>query len=175
MSTYFVQGSTMDAIADAINAKTGGSSALTPAQMVTAIGAISGGFPLSGVKMASGSFTVASPAGGSITINHGLSKTPFMVIVMPTENALISTNKNLGGVGISCKQPVNNKYYAGARFYSNADKHAYSHNPNTEPNDIPDTTYIHGFTSTTFEFTSSATFPPLPVEYQWVALAFKGA
>lgn len=43
MSTYFVQGSTMDAIADAINAKTGGSSAMTPAQMVTAIGTISGG------------------------------------------------------------------------------------------------------------------------------------
>lgn len=43
MSTYFVQGSTMDAIADAINAKTGGSSAMTPAQMVTAIGSISGG------------------------------------------------------------------------------------------------------------------------------------
>ena len=43
MSTYFVQGSTMDAIADAINAKTGGSSAMTPAQMVTAIETISGG------------------------------------------------------------------------------------------------------------------------------------
>ena len=43
MADYLIQESTLDAIADAINAKTGGSSAMTPAQMVTAIGNISGG------------------------------------------------------------------------------------------------------------------------------------
>lgn len=43
MADYLIQNSTLDAIADAINAKTGGSSAMTPAQMVTAIGSISGG------------------------------------------------------------------------------------------------------------------------------------
>ena len=43
MSNYLIQDTTLDAIADAINAKTGGSSAMTPAQMVTAIGSISGG------------------------------------------------------------------------------------------------------------------------------------
>lgn len=43
MADYLIQESTLDAIADAINAKTGGSSAMTPAQMVTAIGSISGG------------------------------------------------------------------------------------------------------------------------------------
>lgn len=41
MSEYLIQDTTLDAIADAINAKTGGSSAMTPAQMVTAIGNIS--------------------------------------------------------------------------------------------------------------------------------------
>lgn len=40
MADYIIQGSTLDAIADAINAKTGGSSAMTPAEMVTEIGNI---------------------------------------------------------------------------------------------------------------------------------------
>ena len=43
MSEYLIQSETLDDIADAINAKTGGSSAMTPAEMVTAIGNISGG------------------------------------------------------------------------------------------------------------------------------------
>lgn len=43
MAEYLIQGTTLDAIADAINAKTGGSSAMTPAEMVEAIGSISGG------------------------------------------------------------------------------------------------------------------------------------
>lgn len=43
MAEYRIQGTTLDAIADAINAKTGGSSAMTPAEMVTEIGSISGG------------------------------------------------------------------------------------------------------------------------------------
>ena len=43
MAEYLIQDTTLDAIADAINAKTGGSSAMTPAQMVTAIAAIPSG------------------------------------------------------------------------------------------------------------------------------------
>lgn len=43
MAEFMIQSETLDAIADAINAKTGGSSAMTPAQMVTEIGSISGG------------------------------------------------------------------------------------------------------------------------------------
>ena len=43
MAEYLIQDTSLDAIADAINAKTGGSSAMTPAQMVTAIAAIPGG------------------------------------------------------------------------------------------------------------------------------------
>lgn len=40
MAEYLIQDTTLDAIADAINAKTGGSSAMTPAEMVTEIGSI---------------------------------------------------------------------------------------------------------------------------------------
>lgn len=43
MAEYLIQSETLDDIVDAINAKTGGSSAMTPAQMATAIGSISGG------------------------------------------------------------------------------------------------------------------------------------
>ena len=42
MAEYLIQSETLDNIADAINAKTGGSSAMTPAQMAAAIRAISG-------------------------------------------------------------------------------------------------------------------------------------
>jgi hypothetical protein len=43
MAEHLIQSETLDEIADAINAKTGGSAAMTPAEMVTAIGSISGG------------------------------------------------------------------------------------------------------------------------------------
>jgi len=42
MGDYIIQGSTLDAIAEAINQKAGTQVAMTPAQMVTAIGSISG-------------------------------------------------------------------------------------------------------------------------------------
>lgn len=42
MAEYLIQDTTLDAIANAINAKTGGTSAMTPAEMATAIRAISG-------------------------------------------------------------------------------------------------------------------------------------
>lgn len=42
MAEYLIQDTTLDAIADAINAKTGGSSAMTPAQMAEAIASITG-------------------------------------------------------------------------------------------------------------------------------------
>ena len=59
MVEYLIQDTTLDAIADAINAKTGGSSAMTPAQMVTAIGTISGGGIDPTVFTQLGSFNIA--------------------------------------------------------------------------------------------------------------------
>lgn len=88
MADYLIQDTTLDAIADAINAKTGGSSAMTPAQMVTAIGSISGGG--SGYTKKSGSFVLAEnytfsgrgdqPYNGSILIATGLSKIEAIII-----------------------------------------------------------------------------------------------
>ena len=172
MAEYLIQSETLDDIADAINAKTGGSSAMTPAQMVTAIGSISGGVPLNGVVMNSGSFTVASSVGNTISINHGLAKIPFMVIVMPTENAFISENRNLGGLGIVAVVG-NSLNYNGLRFYANGADPTYTHNPHTEINNTPSTTYVCGFTSTKFDYVASSGFPSIAAEYQWLAFAFK--
>ena len=62
MAEYRIQGSTLDAIADAINTKTGGSSAMTPAQMVTEIAAIPSGTTITlGVKINSFNSSDRSP------------------------------------------------------------------------------------------------------------------
>lgn len=86
MADYLIQDSTLDAIADAINAKTGGSSAMTPAQMVTAIGNISGGGSGgSGMQLlASGSYTNASQT-ASINIPVNYSGTPYVTLVVKDE------------------------------------------------------------------------------------------
>lgn len=79
MAEYLIQGETLDDIADAINAKTGGSSAMTPTQMVTAIGTISGGggsLPTSISKIDGGEFTFASETESTYRINHTLGVVP---------------------------------------------------------------------------------------------------
>lgn len=78
MAEYLIQDTTLDAIADAINAKTGGSSAMTPAQMVTAIGSISGG----GVESVEGTFTLAND-GAFPTITHNFGTTKIAGFVVP--------------------------------------------------------------------------------------------
>lgn len=89
MAEYLIQDTTLDAIADAINAKTGGSSAMTPAQMVTAIGSISGG---GGIQSASGEITLASTdSNTSITVS-GLQFTPNAFIVYATSTGQSRTN-----------------------------------------------------------------------------------
>lgn len=80
MAEYLIQSGTLDDIADAINAKTGGSSAMTPAQMVTAIGSISGGG--SGLQFAAGTVTLA--AAGTITVPHNLNSTNVVCLICPT-------------------------------------------------------------------------------------------
>lgn len=89
MAEYKIQDTTLNAIANAINAKTGGTSAMTPAQMVAAIGTISGGGS-SGYAKKSGSFILTSDYTydarpyatytGSILINTGLTKIEALVI-----------------------------------------------------------------------------------------------
>lgn len=62
MAVYTIQDTTLTAIADAINAKTGGSSAMSPAQMATAIANIpsGGGSDLSAVDVLVGDYLSAT-------------------------------------------------------------------------------------------------------------------
>ena len=87
MAEYLIQDTTLDAIADAINAKTGGTSAMTPAEMVTEIAAIpsgGGGGSLPSVisKIDGGSFTLASDTlTGSYSISHTLGVVPSGIVM----------------------------------------------------------------------------------------------
>ena len=84
MAEYLIQDTTLDAIADAINAKTGGSSAMTPAQMVTEIGSIPSGGGGGLQLLASGSYTNASTT-TAVTIPVSYSGTAKMVLVTKDE------------------------------------------------------------------------------------------
>jgi len=75
MAEYLIQDSTLEDIADAIRAKTGGSSAMTPAEMVTEIGTIQTGIIPTGTKQIgiaqNGTTTedVTNYANAEITVN----------------------------------------------------------------------------------------------------------
>lgn len=81
MAEYLIQSETLDDIADAINAKTGGTSPMTPVDMVSEIQSIQtgggGGFSL----LASGSYTLASQ-GNTVSIPVSFSGTPINVFVI---------------------------------------------------------------------------------------------
>ena len=78
MAEYLIRDTTLDAIADAINTKTGGSSAMTPAEMVTAIGSISGG---GGTAIQSGHFTPANADSTySVIVDNEIASNPFVAI-----------------------------------------------------------------------------------------------
>ena len=91
MAEYLIQDSTLKDIADAIRAKTGGSSAMMPTEMATAIGTISGGGSLPSVisKIDGGSFTLASDtAGTSHWISHNLGVLPKGIIIWTEDSDL---------------------------------------------------------------------------------------
>ena len=76
MAEYLIQSETLDDIADAINAKTGGSSAMTPAEMVTEIGSIQTGGGLDVARLAPGTYTGCTVDGdGRITASGNVSAT----------------------------------------------------------------------------------------------------
>lgn len=101
MADYLIQDSTLDAIVEAINQKAGTQAAMTPAQMVTAIGNIPSGGG-SGYDRKTGTFTLASnytygtaanvAYTGSILIATGLSK--ISAICMYSEEWANQTEQN---------------------------------------------------------------------------------
>lgn len=82
MDEYLIQGSTLTDIADAIREKTGDDALMTPAEMVEAIGSISGGGLPEGINaVATGTFSVTSST-GSKTIVHNLGVIPRVFAIV---------------------------------------------------------------------------------------------
>lgn len=87
MSTYLIQDSTLTGIANAIRAKTGGSAAMTPAQMATEIGSISGGSSVTVEPLAvTKNGTTTAPSGTAyspVTVNvpNSYSSSDFTKVV----------------------------------------------------------------------------------------------
>lgn len=92
---YRILKSTLDDIADAIRAKTGGTGSLTPAQMVTEIGSIQtgGSLPTSISKIDGGSFTPASNTISTYQISHNLGVSPKGFVIW-TDEIDLSTAAN---------------------------------------------------------------------------------
>lgn len=88
MSTYLIQDSTLTGIANAIRAKTGGSAAMTPAQMATEIGSISGGSSITVEPL-----TVTQ--NGTTTAPSGKAYSPVTVNVpQPSGRKVINISQN---------------------------------------------------------------------------------
>lgn len=135
MAEYLINDSTLTAIGDAIRAKTGGVSLMTPAQMVTEIGSIPSGGG-SGYAKKTGSFvletdyTYANRADqtytGSILIATGLSRIDSL-IVWSEEWAAGTVEVNCFGLSMAFqgKPPTDSSvanachYYSGYSFMRN--------------------------------------------------------
>lgn len=88
MAEYLIQDTTLDAIADAINAKTGGSAAMTPAEMAEAIAGIETGLSVPSYWEAD----IASAIGTINTLRSGI-QNPFSTIFF-TDVHWEDNNKN---------------------------------------------------------------------------------
>lgn len=95
MADYLIQDTTLDAIANAINAKTGGSSAMTPAQMVTAIGTISGG----GAQTYSGDIIYQNQIIDEMTIPVDVTNKLFIARVTCVESGVVDNGVVVPDVG----------------------------------------------------------------------------
>ena len=175
MAEYLIQDTTLDAIADAINAKTGGSAAMNPAEMVTEIGSISGG---GNIVESSGSFTLSSQT-TDYEILHGLERTPFLAMVWANENVYVSGRHVLGGYTallqadtLETSIPLGGTYgLIKLGFYSESG--GYTQAPLVETTSTGN--YVKNFSSASFHLTSSAAYPiPAGIEFKWRAFAMVG-
>jgi len=105
MSEFLIQSETLDEIADAINAKTGGSSAMTPAEMVTEIGSIQTGGGAEKVYTKLGEATITEPVNSIyITMTEQMKSCECLYLVLDSialseaDWLYLTMNGGVGGI-----------------------------------------------------------------------------
>lgn len=169
MSKYLVTDSQLEDIANAIRAKSGGSSQLAfPTEFVSEIGNISTGAPLpSGVtKISGGTFTFTSNTALTAQIPHDLGAVPKAVIVWTSDSNSNDTLFHSGAL-VACQIDTSgNTYYAMRNF-------SYKSSASSA-----DASYGYLFTSlsdvlsnTYFSFNNGSRYYLAGATYNWVAFA----
>lgn len=169
MSNYIASSTDLTAVANAIRAKSGGSSQLAfPTGFVSEIGNISAGAPLpSGVtKISGGTFTFASNTALTAQIPHDLGVVPKAVVVWASDSNSNDTLFHSGAL-IACRIDTSgNTYYAMRNFSYKSSASA------------ADASYGYLFTSlsdalssTFFSFNNGSRYYLAGATYNWVAFA----
>jgi len=182
MAEYLIQDTTLDAIANAINAKTGKMEAMTPAEMVTEIGSISGGGDLGGLVMHTGEITILSQV-TDIAINHGFTEMPVVLVVYPKETIPSNPQNNI--IGAACAYSGNSIIHSvknlpaplatSGQLYGNRIGWYTSANKPNGDIEISTSSYIKSVTNTSFVFGGGGTYPVFNTTYVWEAYAFEGS
>lgn len=111
MAEYLIQSETLDDIVDAINAKTGGSSAMTPAEMVTAIENIQTGGGYDGLELVSTDSTTDKPSvwkwHGASVPNYALTYLGYSGGAAPQIDLSEVTDVGDYGLNSSLVRPIN--------------------------------------------------------------------
>ena len=110
MAEYLIQGTTLDAIADAINTKLDTSVAMTPAEMVTAIEGIETGGGGSVQLIASGTFTGAGVYNVDIPVGTKMPQTDFMFAVWVDGGTTITPAQGTDRVVTTLQQLVRKRF-----------------------------------------------------------------
>lgn len=118
MAWYRIAENVLDAIANAINAKTGHTAPMTPVEMVSEIGTISGG---GGVVVSTGTITPASDT-VELSLVHNLGTFDVMLYVwLDSTNyqALVDMGSNTQHRAVNIVLPIGSKYSDAGRkaFY----------------------------------------------------------
>lgn len=159
MADYLIQESTLDAIVRAINDKAGTQVTMTPAQMVTAIGNISGGG--GETLLASGQYVVASADAAQINIPISISGTPTMWVVVVAEPTSNTTQAYSWGEAVNMPTEMANAIPTG--LYEQLAQMSNGTFNKTEAN------YVRPVFSNTqiTVYRFNATYPILPGTYNW--------
>lgn len=172
MAEYFIDDATLTAIANAIRGKNGSSSKYTPAQMATAIAAISGGgggLPSGIAKIAEGTYTVASDFTTTTqTVTHNLGVVPDFLIIWKDGSNVATTYSMLWAMRSSRMPYRSSSYTSFMCYHGNSTTSTTLTNSNNANYGIGNSP-----TATTFNLQSASTsYYWRAGTYRWMVIKF---